>query len=216
MSGTLVNALLFHCEELSPSEDEQRTGVVHRLDKDTSGVILFAKKEDAHQYIAWQFEHRRVEKEYAAIVEGEVEFDSDLIDLPIGKDLKDPLRMTIHEYGRESTTEYEVVERFRSFTHIVARPKTGRTHQIRVHLTAIGHPVVGDATYGRSGDRLFLSQLLGKDVESEEEPLISRQALHARALTIRHPYTKRPIHFLAPLPRDMREVLIELRRHRRP
>ncbi len=214
MTGTLVNALLFHCDELSPAEDDQRTGVVHRLDKDTSGVILFAKKEDAHQYVAWQFEHRKVEKEYAAIVEGEVEFDSDLIDLPIAKDLHDPLRMTIHEYGRESTTEYEVVERFRSYTHIVARPKTGRTHQIRVHLASIGHPVLGDVTYGRSGDRLYLSHLLGRDVEPDEEPIIARQALHARSLAIRHPYTKQIVRFLAPLPRDMREVLIELRRHR--
>jgi 23S rRNA pseudouridine1911/1915/1917 synthase len=216
MSGTLVNALLFHCEELSPHDDEQRTGVVHRLDKDTSGVILFAKKEDAHQYVAWQFEHRKVEKEYAAIVEGEVEFDSDLIDLSIARDLKNPLRMTVHEYGRDSVTEYEVIERFRSYTHLVARPKTGRTHQIRVHLAAIGHPVIGDATYGRSGDRLYLSQLLGRDVEPDEEPIISRQALHARSLTIRHPRTRLITQFIAPLPRDMREVLIHLRRHRRP
>ncbi len=215
MSGTLVNALLYHCEELSPGADEQRTGVVHRLDKDTSGVILFAKRDDAHQYIGWQFEHRKVEKEYTAIVEGEVDFDSDLIDLPIGRDLSDPLKMTIHKHGRDSVTGYEVLERFRSYTHLVARPKTGRTHQIRVHMAAIGHPLVGDATYGRSGDRLYLSHLLGRDVGPDEEPIISRHALHARSLIIRHPYTRLISQFRAALPSDMRELLLQLRRHRR-
>ena len=215
-SGTLLNALAFYAKELAQVGSPDRAGVVHRLDRDTTGVIVLAKDEDFHRKLAMQFERRHVQKEYLAIVEGEIELDSDVIDRPIGRHPHDRERMTIrHEGGRPSQTTYEVVERFRGFTLVRCLPKTGRTHQIRVHLRSIGHPVVADEMYGNS-TAVYLSQLKGETTLPGEEPLLSRQALHAHRLAFTHPMTQKAVEFKAELPSDMQALIEALRLYRRP
>lgn len=215
-SGTLLNALAFYAKELAQVGGPDRAGIVHRLDRDTTGVIVLAKHEDFHRKLAMQFERRHVQKEYLAIVEGEIELDSDVIDRPIGRHPHDRERMAIrHEGGRPAQTTYEVVERFRGFTLVRCLPKTGRTHQIRVHLRSIGHPVVADEMYGNS-TAVHLSQLKGETTLPGEEPLLSRQALHAHRLAFTHPITQKPVEFTAELPPDMNALLEALRLYRRP
>jgi 23S rRNA pseudouridine1911/1915/1917 synthase len=209
--GTLVNALAHHCRNLSSVGGPLRPGIVHRLDKDTTGVILVVKNDRVHQEIARQFEYRETRKEYVAITEGQFELDGDLIDLPLGKHRTHKEMIAVRpDSGRPSQTVYEVVERLGPASIVRCFPKTGRTHQIRVHLAATGHPILADALYGRS-DAVYASDLTGQPASATEEPLIARQALHARRLTIHHPVLCKPVMFEAPLPPDMRRLVAFLR-----
>jgi len=210
-TGTLVNALVYRFTHLSGLYGPQRPGIVHRLDRDTSGLILVIKDESVHEQVARQFEDRDVDKEYLAIAEGRVELDGDLIDAPIGPDLRDRQKMSIRQSGgRPARTVYEVVERFRRFTVVRCFPQTGRTHQIRLHLHYIGHPVVADALYGHR-DSIYLSDLTRREHSPEEEPLLARQALHARRLTIYHPVLNKEMTFEAAVPADMMRLIEALR-----
>jgi len=216
--GTLVNGLLHHFGRLSGLGGPLRPGIVHRLDRDTSGVLLVAKDESTHFRLARQFHDRQVEKEYLAVVQGEVERDADVIDAPIGRNPRSRETMRVDpKSGRDAVTGYEVVERFRGYTHLRVLPRTGRTHQIRVHLQWIGHPCVADAPYGRqkavrTGDLLWPASAPGSDAD---RIVIARQALHARRLACTHPESGARLDFTAPLPADLRQLLDLLRRLRR-
>ncbi|MFQ5863214.1 MAG: RluA family pseudouridine synthase [Candidatus Brocadiales bacterium] len=215
MSGTLVNALAFHVQKLSSAGGPMKAGIVHRLDRDTSGVMLVIKSDLVHSNIAEQFERRKVNKEYIALVEGDVELDSDLIELPIGRHATNRLKMVVrHDEGREASSVYEVLERFGDFTLVKVMPKTGRTHQIRVHMKAIGHPIVADADYNRR-DCLYRSEIFREEPKPDEQPVLDRQALHACRLEFYHPVLKKKVPFQAELPADMKAVL-ELLRERGP
>jgi 23S rRNA pseudouridine1911/1915/1917 synthase len=212
-TGTLVNALVHHFDELSQVYGPLRPGVVHRLDRDTSGVMLVIKDDAVHESIARQFEQRTVSKQYVAVVEGRVELDADLIDAPIGRHRGNREKMAIQPTsGKPAQTVYEVIERLGRYTVVRCMPKTGRTHQIRVHLLYLGHPIVADSLYsGRSA--LYLSDLTRGEHAPDEEPLIHRQALHARRITIRHPMRDEEMTFEAPLPGDMTRLIEALREH---
>ncbi|MCK4376110.1 MAG: RluA family pseudouridine synthase [Candidatus Brocadiae bacterium] len=213
-TGTLVNALVHRFQHLSGLRGPLKPGIVHRLDRDTSGVILVIKDEAVHEKIARQFEHRQVTKEYVAVCEGRLELDSDLIDAPIGSDPRAREKMAVRQSaGRPARTVYQVVERIGPFTIVRCFPQTGRTHQIRVHLQFIGHPIVADSLYGRR-DAVYLSDLTGGEHPPEEEPLLHRQALHARRLTIRHPVRQEQMTFEAPMPADMLRLVEALRQAR--
>lgn len=214
-SGTIANALVFHCQQLAAAKTPLRPGIVHRLDRDTTGVLIAAKHEQAHERLARQFELRQVKKKYLAIVEGEPSLDADTIDLPIGRDPRIREKMAVrHLTGRRSITTYQVLERFRGFALVEARPKTGRTHQIRVHLASLGCPVTCDPTYGRR-KTLSLRELTAPGGEETAPPVIQRHALHAAELTIGHPYREEMMTFSAELPADMACLLEALRAHRR-
>jgi len=192
-ASTLVNAILAHCGDLSGVGGVLRPGIVHRLDRDTSGVILVAKNDAAHNALARQLKDRTVEKVYVALVEGTPDPVEGLIDAPIARDPRNRQRMAIVESGREAVTAYRVVERLRGASLLEARPKTGRTHQIRVHLAAIGHPIVGDRLYGRASE------------------LVGRQFLHALRITFEHPRTGERMSLEAPLADDLSTALARLR-----
>ncbi|WP_435010489.1 RluA family pseudouridine synthase [Tundrisphaera lichenicola] len=215
-TGTMVNALQFHFDTLSTVGGEHRPGIVHRLDRDTSGLLIVAKEDRAHKELARQFEARTIRKEYLAIVYGSPSRDSDYIEKPLGMHPTDRLRIAIRgldDGGKEAITFYEVLERFDGFALVRCKPRTGRTHQIRVHLAHIGHPIVADKPYsGRH--QLTLGELIGEAAPAADRPLIERQALHAHSLDLQHPITGQPIHFNAPLPDDMMAVLSALRAHR--
>jgi len=214
--GTLVNAVAYYAGTLSKGGGPFRPGVVHRLDRDTSGVILFAKNDPAHTRLARQWESRTAEKEYLAIVEGVPQLDADVISEPLGKDrhLRERYAVRRDGAGREATSHYEIAETFDGFALLRVRPKTGRTHQIRVHLAHIGHRVVADRQYG-SRDHVTLQEIARGQAE-HDEVLIARQALHAASLTIRHPRSGDCLHLEAPVPADMAGLLAALRRWRRP
>ena len=206
-TGTLVNALVHHFHKLSGANGPLRPGVVHRLDRDTSGVILIIKDDTVHERVARQFEERTTVKEYIAVVEGIVGLDSDLIDAPIGRHPGNREKMAIAgKNSRSAKTVYEVVERLGNFTVVRCFPRTGRTHQIRVHLAYIGHPVVADVVYGRR-DAIYLSDITGDERRTDEEPLMDRQALHARRLTVHHPMLNKDMTFEAPIPADMAALI---------
>jgi len=214
-SGTLTAALAFHFDRLSQCGGPARPGVVHRLDRDTSGVIVVAKTDAAHLALARQFEQRSTKKGYAAIVLRAPELDRDVIDRPIGAHPSQREKMAIregHATTRVAQTYYEVAERFRGFALLRLLPRTGRTHQIRVHLASIASPVLCDRLYGGRA-RLTRGDLSGD--EQDATVLLSRQALHAHRLQIRHPATDEILQFEAPLPEDMQQTLRELRQHRR-
>ena len=216
-TGTLVNALRFHFPQLSGLNGDYRAGIVHRLDRDTSGVILVAKEEQTHRDLSLMFEQRKVFKEYAALTAGVLDRDSDYIEGKIGHHPLDRVKMTIadeeDEDGKEACSYYEVVERFRGYTHVRVQPRTGRTHQIRVHLASVGCPVLADKVYsGR--DKLHLSDLVGDRNGAEDEVLLSRQALHAYRLRLRHPRKGTVLEATAPLPAEFQRTLEVLRRHR--
>ncbi|NUO15952.1 MAG: RluA family pseudouridine synthase [Planctomycetaceae bacterium] len=208
--GTLANALVFHFEALS-GKGSARPGIVHRLDADTTGVMVCAKDDSAHFKLARQFEQRSVSKEYLTLVRGVVRADREVIDKPIERDPNHREMMRVGAgTGRSAVTEYEVLERFAGFTFLRCRPRTGRTHQIRVHLNCIGHPVVSDRLYSRR-PFLSLSEIQGRAPEPGEPPLIARQALHAARLSFEHPVTGLRVQFEAPLADDMERCLAALR-----
>ncbi len=187
-SGTIVNALLFHCRKLSDM-NEGRPGIVHRLDKDTSGVMVAAKNNASHAELARQFKDRVVKKNYLALVKGVVEMDNGVVDLPIGRHPSNRQKMAVrHDSERNAVTEYKVIKRFDGFTLVKLDLKTGRTHQIRVHMAYIGHPVLGDEKYGSKGK-------------------FPRQALHSYYLKLRHPKDGREMEFRADLPDDMKNIM---------
>jgi 23S rRNA pseudouridine1911/1915/1917 synthase len=215
-SGTLTAALAFHFQQLSGAGGPTRPGIVHRLDRDTSGVLIVAKTDAAHYAIAEQFAARTVEKEYFAIVVGTVDRDRDVIDMPIGAHPYQREKMAIrrdHPTSRPAQTMYEVAERFDGFATVNVRPKTGRTHQIRVHLAAIGCPVLCDKQYG---GRAEITRGEIRRNASDHEVLLARQALHARRILLAHPTTGAAMTFEAPLPDDLETVLRELRTYRPP
>lgn len=227
--GTLANALLFYLSATGgkppPVIDDKifRPGIVHRLDKDTTGVILAAKTLEASRNLSEQFQKKVVVKEYRAIVEGEMRFSSQIIESTISRS-KVQFRKMISEKiekglprasgasrgGKHSTTKYEVIERFRGFTYVRALPLTGRTHQIRVHLASIGHPCIGDPLYARNPK--FPKSSLSPELPAE--PLMMRQALHAFRITFKHPITGQQMSIEAPLPADMSLVLDLFRKYR--
>jgi 23S rRNA pseudouridine1911/1915/1917 synthase len=214
-SGTLAGALQYHFgRTLSAGGGPLRPGIVHRLDRDTSGVILVARHDRAHSGLAAQFQKRTVEKEYFALVAGSPGLDRDLIDEPIGFHPHQREKMAIRRdesASRSAQTFYEVLERFDGFAAIRAMPKTGRTHQIRVHLDHVGCPVLCDRQYG--GRRLITRGEIRRD-QDDATVLLERQALHARRLKFIHPHTGEPLEIEAPLPADLAAVLAELRAYR--
>jgi 23S rRNA pseudouridine1911/1915/1917 synthase len=199
-TGTLVHGLLFHCDDLAGIGGEERPGIVHRLDKDTSGVMVVAKNDLTHQALVNQFKERQVSKIYRAIVNGCPTLEAGRIDRPIGRHPVQRRKMAIHEEGRWAATNWRVLERFaKGFTYLELELETGRTHQIRVHLAALGHPVTGDLLYGRQ-DRRSLAELG-----------VVRQCLHSYRLGFTHPRTGENLSFTAPLWPDMQQVLELLR-----
>ena len=213
-SGTLTSALVFHFDKLSSAGGPTRPGIVHRLDRDTSGVIVVAKSDTVHRTLARQFEERTTEKEYYAIVSGVPDRDRDIVDRPIGQHPTKRERMAIrsnHATSREAQTFYEVVERFDGFAFVRLLPKTGRTHQIRLHQKSIGCPVLCDRLYG-SRAHITLGEI--KRDAADTQVLLDRQALHAHRLKLAHPVTGDPLELAAPLPKDMEAVLAALREFR--
>jgi 23S rRNA pseudouridine1911/1915/1917 synthase len=217
--GTLVNALQFHYDALSMLAGEHRPGIVHRLDRDTTGLLVVAKDETTHHKLAQQFERRTVRKEYLALVRGVPQRDSDYIEQPIGLHPTSREKMAIRapsEGGRHAVTFYQVEERFARFALMRCLPKTGRTHQIRVHLMHIGHPIVADKLYS-GGDRLCFSEVKGAahggraPGDAPDITLIDRHALHAHRLTFRHPTTGAELTLTAALPEDFVRTLAALR-----
>ncbi|GHO42525.1 RluA family pseudouridine synthase [Ktedonospora formicarum] len=192
--GTLVNALVAQYPELQQDENDTRPGIVHRLDKDTSGLLMVAKNAQARASLVEQMKQQTIVKRYQALVEGNISLDQGSIDAPIGRDSRNRQMMAITvTEGREARTHFRVLQRFRRHTLVLVQLETGRTHQIRVHFKAIGHPVVCDQTYG-SGHKL-------PDLH------LQRQFLHAYQLDLAHPRTGEALHFEAPLPPDLQEVL---------
>ena len=219
--GTLVNALRFYSDKLSSGLGDFRPGIVHRLDKNTTGVMVVAKDDATQGKIAKQFERRSVNKSYLAIVHGTPELTADRIKVPLGIHPKVREKYAIRpEVGKEAITFYEVLESFRGFSLVKLTPQTGRTHQIRVHLSYIKHPVVADDMYG--GKLVYPWQLadaeparLAESKRAVEEPIISRVALHAHTLEFKHPETEKIVKFEAPLPQDMQNLLDMLRKYRK-
>ncbi len=210
--GTLVNALLHHCNWTPDDPDDLRPGVVHRLDKNTTGIMLFAKHELSQSRIQQQFQDRTIFKSYLAIVQGDPQVDEDEIVLPLARHPYHRKRRAVdHTDGVEARTVYMVKERFGDFALVECRPKTGRTHQIRVHLAAIWHPGACDVTYGARLPAICRSHLHAAPAAENEEPLMQRTALHAWQIELNHPTTSERVRFEAPLPADYAAFLNELR-----
>jgi 23S rRNA pseudouridine1911/1915/1917 synthase len=211
--GTLVNALAFYSDKLSSGLGEFRPGIVHRLDRNTTGVMVVTKNDSAQWKVAKQFERRQMKKSYLAVVHGVPELMADRINAPLGLHPRMREKYAIRpEIGKEAITFYETIESFRGFSLLKMTPKTGRTHQIRVHLLYIKHPIVGDDMYG--GKLVYPWQL--QDGEpAVEEPVINRVALHAHTLEFKHPTTEKQVKFEAPLPADMQKLLDMLRKYRK-
>jgi 23S rRNA pseudouridine1911/1915/1917 synthase len=205
-TGTLVNALLYHIKQLSDAGAPIRPGIVHRLDLDTSGLLVVAKNNRAHWKLADQFKARETHKEYRAIVHGVPNPPSGNINAPIGRNDRDRKRMRTRRDGKDAETEYRTLERMGKFSYVALKPRTGRTHQLRVHLASRGNPILCDAMYGREVDAGLTFLRTGKR-NPDDEPLISRQALHAARLSFRHPATGIVCGHEAPLPADMQRVL---------
>ncbi len=212
-SGTLVNALAFYSDELSSGLGEFRPGIVHRLDRNTTGVMVVAKNDFAQWKIAKQFENRQVTKTYMAIVHGTPDLTRDRINAPLGTHPKHREKYAIRPAtGKEAITFYEVIEAFRGYSYMMLSPKTGRTHQIRVHLSHIKHPIVADDMY--NGKFVYPWQL--EDTEQAvQEPVIDRVALHAHSIQFTHPTKQELVKFEADLPEDMQRLLDMLRKYRK-
>ena len=190
--GTLVNALLHHCgDSLSGIGGELRPGIVHRIDRDTSGLIIAAKNDFAHQKLAAQLQDHTLARVYECIVVGNLRQDAGTVDAPIGRHPTDRKKMAVVSNGRPAVTHWTVLARYPGFTYVQCRLETGRTHQIRVHMAHIGHPLTGDFLYG-----------------TEAPELISRPALHSAELSFRHPITKEQLTFSQPLPEDMARLAL--------
>ena len=198
-NGTLANALLYYDPELSKLD---RAGIVHRLDKNTSGLMVIARNEKSQKYLVEQLQSHSVVREYSAIVYGHMISGGSVND-PIGRDPKDRTKQAVSSNGKDATTHYRVIERFKSHTHVKAILETGRTHQIRVHLSHIGYPLLGDPMYG--GRVRFPKK--ASDILKESLLGFKRQALHSKKLTLNHPSTGELMSWKAPLPDDMLELL---------
>ena len=193
---TLVNALLYHCKDLSTINGVIRPGIVHRIDKDTTGVLVVAKNDEAHNFLSKQLQTHSMKREYIALVEGRLKEDTGTINKPIGRNKKDRLKMGIVEDGKRAVTHYEVLERYKNTTLIKCILETGRTHQIRVHMASIGHPLVGDEVYGFKKQRFKLKG----------------QVLHAKTLGFIHPKTKEYMEFTTNLPEYYNNLIEKLRK----
>jgi len=191
---TIVNALLFHTKFLSKIGGALRPGIVHRLDKQTSGLMIVAKNDDTHKNLSEQFKKRSIKKTYLALVKGRIKEDEGKINAPIGRSRKNRKRMSVIPTGKEAITEFKVLKRFKNFTLIEVKPITGRTHQIRIHLSYIGNPVFGDILYG--GKR-----------EIEKELRLNRQFLHALKLEFKHPKDGKNVSLEDVLPAELKDVL---------
>lgn len=190
--NTLVNILLYKFKDLSGIGGVERPGIVHRLDKDTSGIMIIAKEEKTHTLLSNAFKKRLIQKTYIAIVEGIIKEEKGVIDAPIGRDLVDRKKMSVTtNKARDAITKFEVIKRFKNYTYVKAFPKTGRTHQIRVHFSYINHPLVGDAVYGRK-----------KNITP-----IKRHALHAYSIKFEHPIEKKMMEFQTEIPHDFKLLL---------
>jgi 23S rRNA pseudouridine1911/1915/1917 synthase len=210
-TGTLVNALLFHAGNLSTAGSPMRPGIVHRLDKDTSGLLVVAKTDRVHAELAKQFADRTVEREYRAIVWGIFRKRSGTIEASLGRSPGDRKKIAVVGGGRHAVTHFHVEEQFSYLAHLKLNLQTGRTHQIRVHLAHIGHPVFGDATYG--GRRIVAGPRTAAQKTEVHDLLdrMTRQALHAKTLGFLHPGTRRRVFFDSPLPDDVQELLGKIR-----
>jgi 23S rRNA pseudouridine1911/1915/1917 synthase len=196
-NGTLVNALMYHCKDLSGINGEIRPGIVHRIDKDTSGLLMAAKNDLAHTSLAAQLKEHSVTRRYIAIVHGVMEHDQGTVDAPLGRDPQDRKLFTVTDKGaKHAVTHFAVLERFEEYSVLDLMLETGRTHQIRVHMKFIGHPLVGDPLYGRSKGRTMR---------------VPGQALHAALLGFTHPRTGERLTFEAPIPSEMQELMDQLR-----
>jgi 23S rRNA pseudouridine1911/1915/1917 synthase len=204
-SGTLVNALLHHIDDLSGIGGVKRPGIVHRLDKDTSGLMIVAKHDQAHRSLASALKRREIRRVYLAACWGHLSADRLSVDAPVGRSSRDRKRMAVREGGRSALTHFERIARWPAADLIRAQLETGRTHQIRVHLAHIGHPVVGDPVYGTAGAR----GISGRDRAwaAELERRVPRQFLHAQRLDLVHPRTREPMTFESPPPPDLAAVL---------
>lgn len=205
-AGTLVNALLYHCRDLAGVGGVERPGIVHRLDKDTSGLLMIAKNDVAHSGLTRQLQAREVKRLYRAICLGVIKQDSGRIEAAIGRHPVDRKKLsTVTKRGREAVTEFRVLERFEGSTLLELKLRTGRTHQIRVHLASLKYPVLGDPLYGGKG-----RSGIGKK-ELEAMAILRRQALHAQVLGFVHPGNGRYLEFFSPLPQDIQAALMVLR-----
>ena len=190
-SNTLVNALVHHCEKLSDINQSHRTGIVHRLDKDTSGLLLVAKNNQSHMNLAKQFQDHSIKRKYVALVHGEVEFDEGAIEAPVGRHPRTREKMAVtFKQSKEAKTIYRVIKRKKGISLLELFPQTGRTHQLRVHLAYLGHPILGDRKYGKANDQC-------------------RLALHAKSIGFVHPRTKKNMLFESDLPVEFKNILQE-------
>ena len=214
-TGTMAGALQFHFDKLSDAAGSLRPGIVHRLDRNTTGVIVVAKDNQVHGKLSSQFEQREVQKEYRALVWGRPEFDSDFIETHIRTHPKMREKMQVCGEGgnaRSAATYYEVINRFEKISYMKLLPKTGRTHQLRVHMRHLGHSIIADAMYD-GGEVVSVEDISATSTKADPAksetslPLITRQALHAHRLAFRHPHSGKPVEFHAPLPPDMQSVL---------
>ena len=195
-TGTLVNALLYHCKDLSTINGVVRPGIVHRIDKDTTGILVVAKNDDAHNFLSEQLKDHSMKREYYALVDGRLSNDEGTINKPLGRNKKDRLKFAIVPDGKRAVTHYEVLERYKNTTLIKCVLETGRTHQIRVHMASISHPLVGDNVYGLKKQKFK----------------VDGQMLHAKVLGFIHPRTKEYMEFTSELPKNFQCLLDKLRK----
>ncbi len=201
--GTLVQGLLHHCRELSSVGGPMRPGLVHRLDKDTSGLLLAAKNDRSHLLLARQLEERTISRVYHALVWREMGDLEGTLDFPLGRHLQDPVRRAVRTGGKTAITHFSVLENYELAAYLEARLQTGRTHQIRVHFSHVGHPIVGDVPYGGGRDYLTKVTPIWRPHAARLIKLFPTQALHAHRLTFIHPMTGQPLTLESPLPEEM-------------
>jgi len=203
LNGTLANAIAYHFKfQVSDSKFENRVGIVHRLDKDTSGLIVVAKTEEIHEQLSEQFREREVFKSYVALVHGEIEQKEGTIDQPIAREKHNRTRMAIRKHGRNALSLWKVRKRFEKFTLLNVEIKTGRTHQIRVHLMSVNHPVVGDETYNGGRDKTVKDMKVRQAISD-----LNRFFLHAERLSFTHPQTSERLEFYVPMPQELKSLL---------